>query len=185
MERICACCATIKAFNASSFSVSRSGRAARSRILRAVCQATKFMANQLLLISAYTASCGVCVRTGRRQSIPSSNIDNWARVSDTVALVACGQMKRPRSSRFAKRRQPIAVPPQHLDQISPPSTKHKYMSRKRILLKCRLHHATQPRKTTPQIRESGGDPDACPGGSVIIRANTPTRYAAPLLPHYP
>lgn len=35
---------------------------ALSLILRAVCQATKFMANQLLIISAYTASCGVCVR---------------------------------------------------------------------------------------------------------------------------
>src|SRR5216110_1407302 len=50
LERICACCAMIKAFNASWFSVSRSGRAARSLILRAVCQATKFVANQLLII---------------------------------------------------------------------------------------------------------------------------------------
>jgi hypothetical protein len=62
-------CATINAFNASWFSVSRSGRAARSLILCAVCQAAKFMANQLLINSAYTASCGACVRTGRRQSI--------------------------------------------------------------------------------------------------------------------
>jgi hypothetical protein len=46
------------------------------------------------------------VRTGCRQPIPSSNIDSCACVSDTVPLLACGQMNRPRSSRFAKRQSP-------------------------------------------------------------------------------
>src|ERR1019366_10040992 len=50
---------------------------------------------------AHTAICGAELRTGRRQSIPSSNIDNCACVSDTVPLVACGQMNRPRSRRLA------------------------------------------------------------------------------------
>src|SRR6266481_841388 len=48
----------------------------------------------------YTANCGSHVRSGRRQSIPSSSIDNCARVSDTVPLLACGHTKRPRSSRL-------------------------------------------------------------------------------------
>jgi hypothetical protein len=48
----------------------------------------------------YMAACGAQLRSGRLQSIPSSSIDNCARVSDTLPLVACGQMKRPRSSRF-------------------------------------------------------------------------------------
>ena len=51
----------------------------------------------------YTAICGSHVRSGRRQSMPSNNIDNCARVSDTLPLAACGHTKRPRSSRFANR----------------------------------------------------------------------------------
>jgi hypothetical protein len=35
------------------------------------------------------------VRTGRLQSMPSSSIDNCARVSETVPLSALGQMNRP------------------------------------------------------------------------------------------
>src|SRR5258708_13381185 len=34
------------------------------------------------------------------------------------------------------------------------------MTRKRILLQCRLYHPTQAREATPQIRHSRGDPDA-------------------------
>ncbi len=49
-------------------------------------------------LARYTDSCGSHVRSGRRQSMPSSSIDNCARVSETVPLVACGQTKRPRSS---------------------------------------------------------------------------------------
>jgi len=41
----------------------------------------------------YTASCGSAVRTGRLQSIPSSNIDNCAPLSTTVPEVACGHTK--------------------------------------------------------------------------------------------
>jgi hypothetical protein len=47
-----------------------------------------------------TAICGVQLRTGRRQSMPSSNIDSCAGVSETVPLLACGQTKRPRSKRL-------------------------------------------------------------------------------------
>ena len=38
---------------------------------------------------------------GMRQSMPSSSIDSCAGVSDTLPCVACGQTKRPRSSRLA------------------------------------------------------------------------------------
>ncbi len=54
----------------------------------------------------YTDSCGSHVRSGRRQSIPSSSIDNCARVNETVPLAACGQTKRPRSNRFANKHNP-------------------------------------------------------------------------------
>ena len=54
----------------------------------------------------YTDNCGSQVRSGRRQSMPSSNIDNCARVRETVPLVACGHTKRPRSSHFANRHNP-------------------------------------------------------------------------------
>ena len=39
----------------------------------------------------YTATGGVLVRTGRRQSIPSNNIDSCARVNDTDPFPAFGQ----------------------------------------------------------------------------------------------
>jgi hypothetical protein len=54
-------------------------------------------------LAGYTDSCGSHVRSGRRQSMPSSSIDNCARVSETVPPVACGHTKRPRSSRLANR----------------------------------------------------------------------------------
>src|SRR5438128_8234077 len=57
-------------------------------------------------LARYTDSCGSHVRSSRRQSMPSSSIDNCARVSETVPLVACGQTKRPRSSRLANRHNP-------------------------------------------------------------------------------
>src|SRR5215469_16147004 len=54
----------------------------------------------------YTAICGACVRTGRRQSIPSSNIESCAGVRDTVPLVAWGQMNRPLSNLLANKHSP-------------------------------------------------------------------------------
>jgi hypothetical protein len=44
------------------------------------------------MVTAHTAICGVEVRAGRRQSIPSSSMASCAGVSETVPLVACGQM---------------------------------------------------------------------------------------------
>src|SRR5665647_288462 len=42
----------------------------------------------------YAASVGCQVRTGILQSMPSSNMDNCAGVSETDPESACGQMKR-------------------------------------------------------------------------------------------
>ena len=41
------------------------------------------------------------VRCGARQSIPSNSMDSIAGVSETTPSLACGQTKRPRSSRLA------------------------------------------------------------------------------------
>jgi hypothetical protein len=71
----------------------------------------------------YTDSSGVCVRCGLRQSMPSSNIDNCARVNETVPLCACGQMKRPRSSRFANKHKPS--PSHHKSLIRSPRRPRK------------------------------------------------------------
>jgi hypothetical protein len=49
-------------------------------------------------LARYTDNCGSHVRSGRRQSMPSSSIDNWARVRETVPLTTCGHTKRPCSS---------------------------------------------------------------------------------------
>jgi hypothetical protein len=55
-------------------------------------------------LARYTDNCGSQVRSGRRQSMPFNSIDNCARVSETVPLLACGHTKRPRSRRFANKR---------------------------------------------------------------------------------
>jgi hypothetical protein len=59
------------------------------------------MPNIYLLLCFYlqTAICGVAVRSGRRQSMPSSSMDNCARVSATAPFSALGQTNRPRSMR--------------------------------------------------------------------------------------
>src|ERR1700729_795723 len=54
----------------------------------------------------YTAMLGAAVRTGLRQSMPSSSIDSWARLNETTPLSACGQTKRPRSRRLANKQRP-------------------------------------------------------------------------------
>src|SRR5215467_12951685 len=48
-----------------------------------------------------TLDCGSQVRSGRRQSMPSNNMDSCAPVSATVPLVAFGHTKRPRSRRLS------------------------------------------------------------------------------------
>lgn len=63
------------------------------------------------------------VRTGRLQSIPSSNIDSCARVNETVPLSAFGQMNRPRSSRFANKQSPS--PSNHKSLIRSPRRPRK------------------------------------------------------------
>jgi hypothetical protein len=56
-----------------------------------------------ILLINYTASSGVQVRCGCRQSIPSKSIDSYARVKETVPSLACGQTNRPRSSRLVRK----------------------------------------------------------------------------------
>ncbi|HWB87459.1 MAG TPA: hypothetical protein VG675_25175 [Bryobacteraceae bacterium] len=53
-----------------------------------------------------TAISGVAVRTGLRQSMPSSSMDNCARVSATLPSSAFGQTNRPRSRRLANKPSP-------------------------------------------------------------------------------
>ena len=85
-------------------------------------------------LAGYTDNCGSQVRSGRRQSMPSSSIDNCARVSDTVPLVACGHTKRPALQSLREQTQPIAVLPENFDQIAAPPTKHEHLPGERFLL---------------------------------------------------
>lgn len=51
----------------------------------------------------YPTSNGHHVRSGMRQSIPSSSIESWAAMIWILSSAACGQTKRPRSKRLVKR----------------------------------------------------------------------------------
>ena len=55
---------------------------------------------------SYSASVGIDVRFGRRQSMPSSSIDNCAGFSVIVPVAVTGQTKRPRPRRFENRQSP-------------------------------------------------------------------------------
>ena len=58
----------------------------------------------------YPALAGRHVRSGTRQSIPSSSIESWADVMWILPSMAWGQTKRPRSRRLVKRHAPPALP---------------------------------------------------------------------------
>jgi hypothetical protein len=90
--------------------------------------------------------------------MPSSNIDNCARVSDTVPSCALGQMKRPRSSPLRKQTQTVTIPPEQLDQIATPAPKDEDMTGEGVLFENGLHRRTQSGETTSKVRHSGGDP---------------------------
>src|SRR5664280_804438 len=64
----------------------------------------------------HSSMSGSAVRTGCRQSIPSSSIDSCAGVSDTDPFCACGHIKRPRSNRLAIKHSP--VPSHHISSVS-------------------------------------------------------------------
>jgi len=144
---------------------------------------TKIPGKSIVDNSAYTASCGTCVRTGRRQSIPSSSIDSCAGVKDTVPLVACGQMNLPLSSLFAKRHDPS--PSNHRTLIKSPRLPRKIYTWPENGLSwsalCTIPlNPVNPRRrsvtpATIQIR--------VPAASPIIAASVPAPRAVLLHPH--
>src|ERR1035438_8875563 len=124
----------------------------------------------------HTAICGAQVLCGLRQSMPSSSIDNCARVRQTVPSVACGQMNRPRSRRLAngsfsslrpdessslqtlgKQAKAVAVEPQQLDDIAAASAENKDVTGERLLIEHRLHLRTQAVETPTHIGHAGSD----------------------------
>jgi hypothetical protein len=93
--------------------------------------------------------------------MPYKSIDNCASVKEAVPSFACGQMKRPRSNRFAYRHRPSSLA-QRILIVSPPAPpKNKEVSGKWLLLEYQLHLRTHPRKASPHIGHARGDPDAC------------------------
>ena len=104
------------------------------------------------------ASSGRCVRTGMRQSMPSSSIDNCAAVSDTLPDVACGQTKRPRSNRLASSIRPLAVEPQQLEDVAAPATEDEDVAAERVLGERGLHQCSQAIEALPHVGVAGHDP---------------------------
>ena len=108
----------------------------------------------------YTAMLGAAVRTGLRQSMPSSSIDSWARLNETTPLSACGQTKRPRSRRLANSHKPS--PSHHSTFTRSPRLPRKTNT-------CREYGfcsstvcatALKPVKPRAHVGDAGRDPDA-------------------------
>jgi hypothetical protein len=115
------------------------------------------------------------VRIGRRQSMPSSSIESWARVSATVPLSAFGQMKPAALQPLREQTAAVTIEPNHLDQIATAPAENENMAGERILFQHGLHqrtngsrwndgllrffgnaHRQQPRGTRNRRTESSG-----------------------------
>jgi hypothetical protein len=106
----CSCFRTTNPFGALASSPSRPGSVAS--FMTALCHerqgnafSKKYEYREIALVN-YTTISGAQVRCGELQSTFSSGIDNCAVVRHTISSLACGQMKRPRSNRFANRHRP-------------------------------------------------------------------------------
>jgi len=112
---------TSSARNDSASRVFRSGRIACGTTMPRVCHdlcCCRVINCRRYSQRIYTDMCGVHVRSGRRQSMPSSSIDSCARLNETVPPLACGQINLPFSSRFENRQSPS--PSNHSNLIKSP-----------------------------------------------------------------
>ena len=130
-------------------------------------------------LAGYTDNCGSHVRSGRRQSMPSSNIDNCARVSETVPLVGLRPHEASALQSLREQTQPVTIIPQNLDQIASPSAKYEHLPGERLLLQLGLTIALSPVKprrksVTPaaiQMRVFAGNPIMLAGTPATRRTN--------------
>jgi len=99
-----------------------------------------------------------CVPDAANRFLPAT----WITVRASVRRSARRLWPRefPSLDSFCKKTKTIAVPPQHLDQITTPPAENEDVTREWIFLKSRLHHPAESRKTTSQVGDSCGDPDA-------------------------
>src|SRR2546427_11183722 len=78
--------------------------------------------------------------------MPSSNIDSWTRVSDTVPLWASGQNETSALEPFRKQAQAVPIPPQHFDQIATTAAEDENVPGEWILFQNRFYIALNPVK---------------------------------------
>jgi len=182
------CCARTSAFNASAGNRFRSGSVVTD--MRGVSHGLshydplreKKVVQRTSRVT--TASCGSQVRSGRRQSMPSSSIDNCARVNETVPLVACGQMNRPLSRApagvpaFAE---PMSEPARTVGPGGfPPAAVFWVRAAERSFTTCPTTTATVrwagSRTGSPASKEVGGNDDV----AALLESGglTPRRWAA-------
>ena len=90
----------------------------------------------------YPALRGVQLRCGKRQSIPSKSIANWAAAKAILPSFADGHKPAFLKS-LAEQACTLSIPPDDLDQVTAPPTKDKQMTRERILLQCLLRLGCQ------------------------------------------
>jgi hypothetical protein len=107
---------------------------------------------------AQPASSGRQVRCGIRQSIPSSSIDSWARLSTTTPSSARGQTNRPRSRRLANRHSPSPSHHNSLTRSPRRPRKQNTWPQKRILPEHGLRLRRQTVETLAHVGGAGRQP---------------------------
>jgi len=103
--------------------------------------------------------------------MPSSSIDNCARLNDTTPWSALGQTKRPRSNAWRTGRA-RHHPTENFDEIAAPARKTK-TCRSTVLFEHGLRGSTETGEAAPHVSDAGGDPDVVPVGSEIIERVAP------------
>ena len=86
---------------------------------------------------------------------------------------------------FGEQTQTVTVPPQNLNPITAPATKHKQLTRERILRESSLHESGQAIETITQIGDSAREPHARAAGQSDHRvaANTSRSITPSTIPH--
>jgi hypothetical protein len=103
----------------------------------------------------HAASRGASVRSGIRQSMPSSSIDSCTGESVTAAAVGLRPREAASLQALGQQQQALTVEPQHLEDAASAAVEGEPMAAERIGCQRRLHDDCQSVEVFPDARMTG------------------------------